>query len=469
MQAGEPLMKAELLKSIGDVWWGFGDMENAVRVLRHRSEIMAVANPGMPYLDALLDELQAEREAGSSEAGQARLAMAEAVAQRLDPAPSATLARLSLERAWVAIRSRSAYAEGLTHLQQARVLAQQVHDQGLEMEVLSAQALALRRQRRYREAVAALDAAEQLLQAGRVQAVTVTVTDRARLQVLQLEKARNLMSEGAFVEGWPLIDRLMHDVEARVGANQNPFASLNYRVLWFAWMIHLGKLEAASEWADANPARWQDLRITSPVVSAERYRWLAKLRIARAEWLRADDMLRRGLAVPGVAGTEAEAQLLVLQAESQLRQLQTVRAGQTLDQVQRLALAGQANWAAGLEAKALRAVAHSQSGQWEEALRMSRELIDETATRYGEDHPRTARARVNLGLLWYRSQGRGHIDVDALGQVRRSLPVLQRCYPESGELLRLAQALDGSLQAQGRRAAMPSPARFLDDSRLFIL
>jgi eukaryotic-like serine/threonine-protein kinase len=467
MQASEPLMKAEMLKSIGDVWWGFGDMENAARVLRHRSELMAVASPGLPYLDALLDEVQAEREAGSAEAGQARLAVAEAVAQRLDAAPSATRARLSLERAWAAIRSRSAYADGLTHLQHARALAQQVNDPAIEMEVLSAQALALRRQRHYREAVAALDAAEQLLQAG--QARAVTVADNARLHVLRLEKARNLMSEGAFVEGWPLIDRLMHDVEARVGANQNPFALLNYRVLWFAWMIHLGQWEVAAEWVDANPARWQDLRITSPVVSAERYRWLAKLRIARSEWQRADDMLRRGLAVPGVAGTEAEAQLLVLQAEAQLRQLQTARAGRTLDQIQRLAPAGRPGWAAALEAKALRAVAHSQSGQWEEALRMSRELVDESAQRYGEDHPRTARARVNLGLLWYRSQGRGRIDVDAPGQVRQSLPVLQRCYPESGELLRLVQALDGSLQAQGRRAALPAPARFLDDSRLFIL
>ncbi|HET7867245.1 MAG TPA: serine/threonine-protein kinase, partial [Burkholderiaceae bacterium] len=467
MQASEPLMKAEMLKSIGDVWWGFGDMENAARVLRRRSDIMAVASPGMPYLDALLDEVQAEREADTPEAGQARLAVAEAVAQRLDPAPSATLARLSLERAWVAIRSRSGAAEGLTHLQHARALAQQVNDPGLEMEVLSAQALALRRQRRYREAVEALDAAEHLLQASRGQAVTVT--DNARLQVLRLEKARNLMSEGAFVEGWPLIDRLMHDVEARVGANQNPFASLNYRVLWFAWMIHMGQWEAAAEWVDANPARWQELRITSPVVSAERYRWLAKLRIARSEWPRADDMVRRGLAVPGVAGTEAEAQLLVLRAEAQLRQLQTARASQTLDQIQRLAAASQANWAAGLEAKALRAVAHAQSGHWEDALRMSRDLVDETARHYGEGHPRTARARANLALLWYRSQGRGRIEIDALSQVRQSLPVLQRCYPESGELLRLVQALDASLQAQVRRAAMPSPARFLDDSRLFIL
>lgn len=466
--AGEPLMKAEMLKSIGDVWWGFGDMENAVRVLHRRSGIIALASPGAPYLEALLDEVQAEREAGNADAAQARLAEAEAVAQPLEATPPATLARLSLERAWVAIRSRSAYAEALAHLQHARMLARQVNDQAIEVDVLSAQALALRRQRRYREAVEALEGAEQLLQAGRARA-QAAAHDTASLQVLRLEKARNLMSEGAFVEGWPLIDQLMRDVEARVGANPNQFAALNYRLLWFAWMVQLGRWDAAAAWVDASPARWQDLRIANPVASAERYRWLAKLWIARSEWPRASDMVRRGLALPGIAGTEAEAQLLVLQAEAQLRQFQTARAGQTLDQVQRLAAAGQAPWAAGLEAKALRAVAHAQSGRWEEALRMSRELVDEAARRYGEDHPRTARARVNLGLLWHRSPGRGRIDVDAPGQVRQALPVLRRCYPESSDLLRLVQALNGSLQAPGPHAAMPSPARFLDDPRLFTL
>ena len=469
--AGEPLLRADMLKSIGDVWWGFGDMENAARVLRRRAEILAVASPGLPHLGALLDEVQAGREAGNAEAAAARMAEAEAVALHLDAAPSAEQARLSLERGWMAVRSSPATPDGLAHLQQARRLAQQAKAPAIEVEVLAAQALALRRQRRYRDAAAALADAEQLLQAGRTQHAGTRGDARgdAPLHVLRLERARNLMSEGAYLEGWPLMDQLMRDVEARVGANRNPFAAQNYRLLWVAWMVHVGQWDAAAEWVDANPGLWRDLAIADPGASAERYRWLARLWMARSDWPRAADMLQRGLAIAGIAGTEAEAQLRLLQAEAQLRQQQTEPAGRTLDQAQRLISAGSANWAAGLEAKALRAVAHSQSGRWDDALRASREVVDDAARRYGQEHPRTARARVNLVLLWHRAPARARGDAGALGQLHLALPVLRRCYPASSSLLRLAQALEGPPQEPGAPAATPPPPGFLDDPRLFTL
>lgn len=466
--AGEPLLRAEMLKSIGDVWWGFGDMDNAARVLHRRAEILAMASPGLPHLGALLDEVQVAREAGNVEAEGARLAAAEAAALHLGAKPSAELARLSLERGWLAVRTRPAAPDGLAHLQQARRLAQQAKAAALEVDALAAQALALRRQRRYRDAVAALADAEQVHQTGR--ASHADARGDAPLHVLRLEKARNLMSEGAYREGWPLMDQLMRDVEARVGANPNPFAALNYRLLWMAWMVQVGEWDAAAGWVAANPGRWQDLAIADAGASAERYRWLARLWIARADWPRAADMLQRGLAIVGIAGTEAEAQLRLLQAEAQLRQRQTDAASRTLDQAQRLIPAGSPVWAAALEAKALRAVAHSQAGRWDDALRMSRELVDDAARRYGEEHPRTARARLNLVLLWHRSAGRARLvagsDLDAPGQLRLALPVLRRCYPASSGLLRLAQALEMPPQAPGTTL---SPRGLLDDPRLFTL
>jgi hypothetical protein len=213
--------------------------------------------------------------------------------------------------------------------------------------------------------------------------------------------------------------------------------------------------------------------MADPLHSVERYRWLAKLWAARADWTRASEMLRRGHAVPRIAGTEAQANLLVVEAEMQLRQLQTASAMRMLDQAERIAADGAGTrWSAMLDVTSLRSVAKAQAGEWADALRLAQAAVAGASQALGEQHPRTARARVHLVWLWLRHPRRDQAAVDAGRELELALPVLRRCYAPSSDPVHLAEALiEVTRGVQGvALSGEPSPARRLtNDPRAFVL
>jgi tetratricopeptide (TPR) repeat protein len=466
--AGQPLLKAEMLGSIGRVWWQFGDMEAAARAMRRRSDVAAQSTPGLVHAAALLDEVQVAREAGEMDrAAQALAAAMQAGRQAGDAVPPGLQARMELEQAWLAMKQRSpAYPDALAHLEQARALAQRAADAPLQVDALTATASALRRQRRYAEAAAVMTQAEGIVQAAR--AAAPDSFPESTLHVLRLDKVRTLLSQGEYREAWTLVDQVMRDVEAWVGTNPNRFALQHYRQVWLGTMIQLGLVEPAAGWVQAHPAEFLELQIADPVDSVERYRWLAKLWVGRADWPRAAEMLRKGMDAAAGAGPYSLLGLMQVDAEARLRQLQPVEAGRILDQMeQRLAVVpGEGAWPALLEVKALRVVAKAQARQWAEAARLAQEVVDGAVHRLGEEHPRTARARVNLVLLWMRQPvpPTEALDRDARSQLERALPVLQRCYLPASESVRAAEALRDHLRdRQAGRQLLPesSPANWL--------
>jgi serine/threonine protein kinase len=476
--AGQPQMKAEMLQSIGQVWWKFGDMDNAARVMQRRSEVAAAAAPGVEHVEALLDEVQVAGEAGQAARAAQRLDAARQVVERNGIKAPRILARLGLEQAWLMIKGRPpAFAPALVHLERAQSLAHKAGDVELEIDVIAAQASALRRQQRYTEAVRAVGRAEELVRSrwpAKAGGAPVGSVPERKLHILRLEKARNLWSQGAYSDGWSVADQLMHDVESWAGSNPNHFGLVNYRAMWFGLMVQLGMLDQAANWVDANPGKYSQLVMADPVQSVERHRWLAKLWVARSDWTRAAEALRRGMAVSGVAGSQDHAKLLVVQAEAQLRQRQTVQAERTLDQAEGIVLAADgARWLAMLDVKSLRAVAKAQAGLWPDAVRLAQETVAGAAQALGDEHPRTARARVHLAQLWLADPQRHQKSPDARQELALALPVLRRCYPPASPPLSLAESLialaDDSNTDASRRQEPSRRIRITSDASAFVL
>jgi serine/threonine protein kinase len=461
--SGQPEMKVEMLGAMGRVWWYFGDMDNAARVLEQRTRLAAVASPGAGYVDALLDQAGAAVEAGQMATVADRLSAAREVANRSGPLAPALSSRMEWTQAWLAIKGRPPdYPAALRHLDDAERLARQAGDVSLEVDALMVRASAMRLQRRHAEAVSAIGRAEQLMLA--VRAASPQAYPESELHPLKLDKARNLFSMGEYRQGWVLADQLMQDVEAWNRRDSNRFGLVQYRLWWLAFMVQLGLTDAAASWVDAHPTDYLALPISDPVASAGRYLWLARLWVARSEWARAAEMIRLGRAVPGVGGSVEGALLLLIEAEAQLRQARTADANRALDELQRApARAGFAGRLIALDLKSLRSVAEAQSGQWQAARQLAKEAVADAVRDMGEDHPRVARARVNLVLLGWRQPQDEPPQVDATRELALAMPVLRRCYLSTSDPVRVAEALVSA------STGLPAPLELIHDPRAFVL
>jgi len=461
--SGQPEMKAEMLGAMGRVWWYFGDMDNAARVLEQRSRLAAVASPGAGYVNALLDQAGAAVEAGQMDLVMDRLLAAREVASRSGPLPPALLSRMKWTQAWLALKGRPPdYAAALAHLDDAERLARQADDVSLEVDALMVRASAMRQQRRHAEAVNAIGRAEQLMQTAHA-ASPHTFPD-SEMHPLQLDKARNLFSMGEYRQGWVLSDQLMQEVEAWNRRDSNRFGLVQYRLWWLAFMVQLGLTDAAAAWVDAHPADYLTLPLSDPVASAGRYLWLARLWLARSDWSRAAEMIRLGRAVPGSDGSVEGALLQLVDAEAQLRQARPADANRVLDELERApARAGFAARVIALDLKSLRSVAKAQSGQWGEARQLAQEAVADAVRDMGEDHPRVARARVNLALLGLRQRQNEPLQVDAARELALAMPVLRRCYLSTSEPLRVAEALAGASEGS------PAALALIRNPRAFVL
>lgn len=437
----QPQMKAEMLESMSRAWWNFGDMDNAARVLARRTQVAAAGLPGADYIVALLDEANLAIEVGQMAKVAVHLSAAREAANRSGLLAPALQSRMELTQAWLSIKGRSPdYAEALRRLDEALRLAQQSGDAPLLVDVWLARAAAMRLQRRHAEAAEAVERAEQLMVEAR--AASPQAFPKTQLHRLRLGKARNLFSLGEYRQGWVLSDQLMQEVEEWNRPDLSRFGLVQYRLWWLAFMVQLGLTDAAAHWVDGHPRDYLALPLSDPVASAGRYLWLAKLWVARSEWPRAAEMIRLGRAVPGVDGSVEEALLMLVEAEAQLRQARTTDALRTLDTLAQAPVrTGFAARLIALELKSLRSVAKAQSAQWQDARRLAREVVVDAARDMGEDHPRTARARVNLVLLGLRQPQGEPLQLDAGQELALALPVLRRCYLPTSDPVRVAEAL----------------------------
>lgn len=459
----QPQMKAEMLESMSRAWWNFGDMNTAARVLERRTQVASVALPGAEYLVALLDEATLAIEVGHMAKVAALLSAAQDVANRSRPLAPALQSRMELTQAWLAIKgSPPDYAAALLRLDEALRLAQQAGEVPLQVDTLIARATAMRLQRRLAEAAAAVSRAEQLMQAAH--AASPQSVPKTQLHRLRLDKARNLFSLGEYRQGWAVADPLMQEVEAWNRPDLSRFGLVQYRLWWLAFMVQLGLTDAAAHWVNAHPRDYLALPLGDPVASAGRYLWLARLWVARSDWPRAAEMIRLGRAVPGIDGSVEGALLLLVEAEAQLRQLRTAQASRTLDKLaQAPARTGFAGRLIALELKSLRSVANAQSAQWQEAWRLAREVVLDAVRDMGEDHPRAARARVNLVLLGLRQRQSEPLQLDLGQELALAMPALRRCYLPTSEPVRVAEALMAAL------AGSPAALELIRNPRAFVL